>query len=223
MRIRPRWRRCGSAFWSWSYTGAGSRGPASGTGNINATIDLAAGGTATFTVVAAISSTATGNLVNTATVTPPAGTTDPNGANNSATDTDIAAPVADLSVSKTDGSATYSPGGSTTYTIVVTNNGPSFVTGATVTDILPAAITSATWTATYTGTGSTGPASGSGNISTSVNLASGGTATFIVTANISSTATGNLVNTASAGVPTGTTDPNPSNNSDGAPIAKSID
>jgi uncharacterized repeat protein (TIGR01451 family) len=84
--------------------------------------------------------------------------------------------VADLSVTKTDGSATYTPGGSTTYTIVVTNNGPSFVTGATVSDALPAGITSATWTATYTGTGSTGPASGSGDINASINLAVGGTA-----------------------------------------------
>src|SRR4029077_19953034 len=115
---------------------------------------------ATFTVVAAISSTATGNLVNTATVTPPAGTTDPNPNNNSATDTDRPAPVADLSVTKTDGSATYLPGGRTTYTIVVTNNGPSFVTGATVIDALPAAIVRATWTATYPGPGSGGPGGG---------------------------------------------------------------
>src|SRR4029077_17997652 len=168
---------------------------------------------ATFTVVAAISSTATGNLVNTANATVPAGTTDPNPNNNSATDTDTPAPVADLSVTKTDGSATYTPGGSTTYTIVVTNHGPSFVTGATVTDALPVAITRATWTAVYTGLGSSGPASGSGNINASVNLAAGGTAIFIVTANISSAATGNLVNTASAANPHGTSDPIAANNS----------
>src|SRR6185369_9193302 len=115
----------------------------------------------------------------------PAGTSDPNPNNNSATDTDTAAPVADLSVTKTDGSATYTPGGSITYTIVVTNNGPSFVTGATVTDPLPAAITSATWTVSYTGTGSSGPANGSGSINNAgVNLAAGGTATFTVVAAI---------------------------------------
>src|SRR4029079_17415829 len=124
--------------------------------------------------VAAIRSTAIGNLINTASASEPTGTTDPNPNNNSATDTDTRAPVADLGVTKTDGSATYTPGGSTTYTIVVTNNGPSFVTGATVTDILPPAVTSAAWTAVYTGTGSSAPASGVGNINASVNLAAGG-------------------------------------------------
>jgi len=56
--------------------------------------------------------------VNTASAADPAGTTDPNGANNSATDTDTAAPVADLSVTKTDGQTTAVPGTSDTYTIV---------------------------------------------------------------------------------------------------------
>jgi uncharacterized repeat protein (TIGR01451 family) len=202
-----------SATWTAVYTGTGSSGPASGSGDISASVNLASGGTATFTVVAAIDSTATDNLVNTASAADPEGTTDPDTSNNGATDTDTAAPVADLSVTKTDGSASYLPGSSTTYTIVVTNNGPSFVTGATVTDTLPAAITNATWTASYTGTGSTGPFSGSGDINTGVDLAAGGTATFIVTAPIDSTATGNLINTASAADPTGTTDPDTSNNS----------
>jgi uncharacterized repeat protein (TIGR01451 family) len=121
--------------------------------------------------------------------------------------------MADLSVTKTDGSVDYIPGGSTTYTIVVANNGPSAVTGATLTDTLPVAITSATWTVSYTGTGSGGPTSGSGNISASVNLAVGGTATFTVVATISSTATDILVNTAGVAVPAGTTDPNDANNS----------
>ena len=52
---------------------------------------MAAGGTAsTFLVTANISSTATSNLVNTASATDPAGTSDPNNTNNSATDTDTA-------------------------------------------------------------------------------------------------------------------------------------
>src|SRR5262249_26360857 len=132
---------------------------------------------------------------------------------NSATDTDTRAPVADLSMTKTDGAGTYTPGGSTTYTIVVTNNGPSAVTGATVSDALPTAITSAIWTAVYTGMGSGGPASGPGNINASVNLAAGGTATFTVVATIDANATGDLVNTASASNPAGTIDPSPNNNS----------
>ena len=62
------------------------------------------------------------------------------------------------------------PGNSTTYTIVVSNNGPSDVTGAAVTDMLPAAITSATFTAVGSGGASGFTASGSGNISDTVNL-----------------------------------------------------
>src|SRR5204862_255460 len=117
----------GGATWSVSYTG-GASGPASGSGNINATLNLPAGSTATFTMTANVKSNATGNLVNTATVAVPAGTTDPTPGNNSATDTDTPAPRADLQVTKTDGTTVYIPGGSATYTIVATNAGPSDVT-----------------------------------------------------------------------------------------------
>ncbi|MBC7711217.1 MAG: hypothetical protein H7203_14240, partial [Rhizobacter sp.] len=44
--------------------------------------------------------------------------------NNSATDTDTPAPVTDLSISKTDGSATYTAGNAISYAIVVGNLGP---------------------------------------------------------------------------------------------------
>ena len=116
-----------------------------------------------------------------------------------------------LQLTNSDGSATYTPGGSITYTVVVTNAGPSFVTGATVTDTLPASITGATWTAAYTGSGSTGPASGTGSISTNA-VNPGGTATFTVTGTVAPTATGNLINTADVVAPAGITDPTPSNN-----------
>ena len=46
-------------------------------------------------------------------------------------------PQTDLSITKDDGSATYTPGGTATYTITVTNAGPSNANGASVNDILP--------------------------------------------------------------------------------------
>src|SRR6185369_4022488 len=98
---------------------------------------LATGGAANFQLTLAISSTLTGTLSNTATVTPPAGVTDPNNGNNSATDTDTLTPQADLSINKGDASGTAVPGTNVTYTITVTNNGPSTVTGAAVSDTLP--------------------------------------------------------------------------------------
>ena len=94
-------------------------------------------GVATFTVTATISGSATGTIVNTVTATVPAGTTDPTPGNNTATDTDTVSLVADLAITKTDGSATYTPGNAITYTIVASNNGPSAVTGATVADVVP--------------------------------------------------------------------------------------
>ena len=190
----------------------GSSCPASGSGNISASVSLLSGGTATFTVNATIAGNATGSIANTATIAPPAGVTDPNLANNSAADTDTVGSVADLAITKTDGVASVNAGGSTVYTIVATNNGPSAVTGAVVSDNLPAAIASDTFTAVGSGGASGFTASGSGNINDTVDLPAGSTITYTVTASISSSATGSLVNTATVSAPAGVTDPDLSNN-----------
>src|SRR5690606_8871733 len=52
----------------------------------------------------------------------------------------------DLSITKTDNRTFYTPGTSTTYSIVVANAGPFGVQGAVVNDPLPAGITTANWT-----------------------------------------------------------------------------
>src|SRR5258708_16471146 len=91
-----------------------------------------------------------------------------------------------------------------------TNGGPGAVAVATVTDTLPAGISSATWTCAPAA--NCGVTSGTGDINTTVNLANGGIATFTVTANISASATGSLSNTASVTAPAGITDPNTANN-----------
>ena len=198
---------------TWTCTAsAGSACPASGSGNIAATVTLLAGGTATFTITGTVSPTATGSLSNTATVAVPGGVTDPTPGNNTATDVDTIAQQADLSATKTDGVATAVPGAPVTYTMVVTNAGPSAVTGATVSDTLAASLTGATWTCVAS-PGSVCPASGAGNISASVDLAVGGTATFTVTATVNAAATGTLVNSVSIAPPAGVTDPVAGNNS----------
>ncbi|MFK7816800.1 MAG: FG-GAP-like repeat-containing protein [Gammaproteobacteria bacterium] len=54
---------------------------------------------------------------------------------------------ADLSITKDDGLLVYTPGGTATYTIVVTNNGPRNVVGARVEDALPDGVTvNGNWT-----------------------------------------------------------------------------
>ena len=114
------------------------------------------------------------------------------------------------------------PGGTVTYTIVVTNLGPAAVVGATVVDTMPPALTGVTWTCTASSGGSC-PASGTGDINALVSLPAGGSATFVVTGTVSSTAAGTLVNTASVTAPPGTVDPVSGNDSatDSDPIVAS--
>jgi len=183
----------------------------------------------TFTVPATVAGGASGSTINTATVGAPAGITDPNPGNNSATDTDtiLAAPaVADLAVTKTSGASSVVPGGSTAYTISLTNNGPNEVTAATVTDIAPVGLVFGTWTCAVSNPGSggtvttaCGAASGTGNISTTVTMKVGAVIVYTVPATVSGSATGSIINTVAVNTPAGTTDPTPGNNSAASAIA----
>ena len=198
---------------TWTCVGSGGGTcAANGTGNINNTVNLPVGASVTYTVNATVSAGATGNLVNTAQVTAPVGISDPTPANNTAVDTDTPLFNVNLQITKTDGVATYAPGGTLTYTIVVTNAGPANATGAVVTDNFPAQITAATWTCVSAG-GAACTANGAGNINDTVNIPVGGTLTYTATANISAAATGTLDNTATITAPGGYTETAPGNNS----------
>ena len=99
---------------------------------------------------------ATGDLVNTATVTAN-NETDSVPANNTATDTDTLDAQADLSITKDDGSLTYTPGGTVTYTIVVSNAGPSDAVDASVADTFDVTrLTNINWGCVATGTADCG-------------------------------------------------------------------
>lgn len=198
---------------TWTCVGAGGATcTAAGSGNINDTVNLPAGGSVTFTASGTLSSSATGTLSNTATVSAPSGVTDPNLANNSATDTDTLTPQADLSISKDDGLTSVIAGSSVTYNIVVSNPGPSDALGATVADTFPAVLSGVTWTCVGAG-GATCPASGSGDINATVDLPAGGSVTFTVSATVRPNASGVLSNTATVTPPTSVTDPDLANNS----------
>ncbi|MFN8344419.1 MAG: ExeM/NucH family extracellular endonuclease [Spirosomataceae bacterium] len=197
---------------TWICVGAGGGTcTAMGSGNISDAVNLPVGGSVTYTLTAAISASATGTLSNTATVSG-GSISDPNPGNNSATDTDMLSPQADLGITKTDGVTTVTPGGSVTYTITASNSGPSNANGVTVADVFPASLTGVSWTCVGAG-GGTCTAMGSGNISDAVNLPSGGSVTYTVSATIDASATGTLSNTATVAAPGGVTDPNPGNNS----------
>ena len=197
-----------------SDTWSGSDG-SSGTGTLSDTIaSLAPSASVVYTVTAAVDPATTGQLVNTVTVTA-ANDTDP--ANNSATDTDTLTPVADLAITNTDGSPTYTLSNTVTYIVTVTNIGPSDAVGAIVADSIPAILTGVTWTSSATGTASvTSGGSGSGNsLAATANIAVGAGNSVVFTVSgtpVLCLANGDLVATATVTAPSGTTDPNLANN-----------
>ncbi len=326
----------------------GACGAASGTGNISTTVDLAVGQSVVFEVTGTVAPDATGTLSNTATVMPPAGTTDPDTGNNTSTDTTTIAPSADLAITKTGPAdpivvrgtpvtftlnvtnrgpstatavmvddpapagltlvqpvpgcpnafpcdlGTLAPGDTrtltvtfdipsnypafltvitnvatvtspvpdpnpanntgqasvtlgtdiadlnvtksngvppgaivagtqTTYTMVVTNNGPSDVAGAMVVDTVPAELTGVTWTCTPNGTASCTDVSGTGSINTTVTIAASQSVTFTLTGTVAPDARGQLVNTITATVPPRTADPTPNSATDTDPITALAD
>jgi uncharacterized repeat protein (TIGR01451 family) len=196
---------------AWTCAGAGGGTcPASGSGNINASVGLPTAASVTFTATCTIAASATGTLANTATIN--SAITDPDPANNSATDTNTLTPQANLGITKTNGAASSTPGTNTVYSIVASNAGPSNAPGSTVTDTFPVACTTVNWTCVGAA-GGTCTANGAGNINDVVNLPAGASVTYTATCAIGAAATGTLANTAAVAVAAGVTDPTPGNNS----------
>lgn len=125
-----------------------------------------------------------------------------------------APPVSDLTITKTDFAATYTPGGLMSYTIVVGNAGPDGAIGAAASDTVTslAQVASASWTCVGSGGAFCTPGPVTGNISDTVDVPVGGTVTYTLVVRITAGATGNLVNTATVAPPAGATDPGPGPN-----------
>ncbi len=196
---------------SCTYTSAAAGGAtgntAAGSGDLSETLSLPVGSSVTYTATCSIDPALLGTLSNTATVT--ASGTDPTPGNNSATDADtVLAPEADLTLTVTDGVAQAGAGDLHTYTIVVSNAGPSDAPGTTVTTTFPAALSGVTWTCVATA-GSSCTASGSADIADVVYLAAGGQVTYSAEGLIDAMFTGTLESTASVVAGPGVVDPNP--------------
>ena len=100
-------------------------------------VALASGASVSYQLTIAIpAATRSPSVSNTATIsTSPV--LDPNAPNDAATDVDTVGTSADLSITKTDALDPVALGNDVTYTITVTNNGPSDAVGVVVTDTLP--------------------------------------------------------------------------------------
>ncbi|MFV0461489.1 MAG: hypothetical protein ACK5MT_22270 [Actinomycetales bacterium] len=117
------------------------------TGGVRCTTDpLASAGQAAFTIRLTSDPAATGS----ATISGLAGGTDldPDTGNNSASDSLTWIPAATLAIVKTATPDPATPGGDVTYTVTVTNQGPSTARQVELTDDLPAGVLSATATST---------------------------------------------------------------------------
>ena len=139
--------------------------------------NLAAGATVTIQVSAATAGFS-GTLSDTATAT--AGNNSPASVSASATIVVQPSPsTCNLSITKTDGVTSVAAGSDITYTITVTNNGPNTVTGATVSDPLPAGTTFVS----VGGGGTYNPTTDTVTYTTGT-LAASGTASFTVTVEV---------------------------------------
>ena len=99
---------------------------------------------------------------------------------------------ADLSITKSDGAGSYTPGGSATYTLLVRNEGPDAVSNAVVSDTLPGGTTlRGAWTCSASSgsrcAATSGGTAGGSAVSVAVDLLNGGQATISVPVSFSPT------------------------------------
>jgi len=168
-----------------------------GINNLDELVDLDVNGVVTFEIDGVLFYSATGLLINTANVNPPPGISDPNMVDNLAIDTDTISPQVSLSLYKTDGRSTIAPGELLTYTIGVTNSGPSSVNAVNIRDDFSNKMTNITWTCNPS-PGSSCQAIGvqNGDINTFANLLPGGSTRITARGTVKTSATGILSNSA---------------------------
>ncbi|MBB5868450.1 putative repeat protein (TIGR01451 family) [Allocatelliglobosispora scoriae] len=119
----------------------------------------------------------------------------------------------DLSVTKT-GTATVDPRGQVTYTVIARNDYMNPVSGAVITDTVPAGLTDVTWTCSGGAGASCGQPSGTGNdISVTAAMESNTGVTLTITGTAADAAAGTTItNTAVVTAPADRTDLDPTNN-----------
>lgn len=165
---------------------------------------LAAGTRQRILIRGTLSSSARGEITNNAVVG--STTADPNPDNNTATDITPVQPSADISVVKTGTPNPVPAGGRITYTVIISNAGPSVAENVVLSDVLPVGLGNGqisrdgglTWAA-FNGSYRVG------------NMEAGTAQTYLIRADVAASAPQNLTNTAV--VTSDTPDPDPDNNS----------
>lgn len=173
----------------------------------------------TLTVVLQAMAGTAGAVINTATVSPPAGTTDTNPANNTGTVTINIGPQADLSVSKSATPTVVNQDQTTTFTLIVRNAGPNAATGARLNDSLPAGLAGLTLvSAVSSGGGSTLTASTTSSSQFNGTLTLPALSSVTLTLRAIAGGVGQQVNQATVQVPANVIDTTPANNNANATV-----
>ncbi|PYQ49294.1 MAG: hypothetical protein DMF59_13930, partial [Acidobacteria bacterium] len=172
-----------------------------GTGTATATIaTFASGATATFSLAVNVNASTpmVSVITNVATVT--SATADPNGADNTATANTEVVNQSDLVVSKADSPDPVTAGTNLTYTLTLTNGGPSDAQSVALSDAIPVNTTfvSMMETSGPAFTLTTPPVGGTGTATANIaTFAAGASATFTLVVKVNAAATGTISNTAS--------------------------
>ncbi|MCM3921831.1 putative Ig domain-containing protein [Frankia sp. AiPs1] len=181
--------------------------------NLTWTGSLAAGASATITYTVTVLDPDPGDKLLINAVTSPAiGSNCPVGGSDPACTAVVQVLVPDLTITKTASSATTTPGGVVTYTVTVSNTGPTPYTGATFADSLTGLLDDATYNADVTASAGTASYSAP-TLSWTGNLTPGASATIVYSVTTGNPVTGDaiLTNTIASSTlgnncPTGGTD-----------------
>jgi uncharacterized repeat protein (TIGR01451 family) len=126
---------------------------------------------------------------------------------------------ADIQVAKTVEVTTLQTGALLTYTVIVSNAGPSDITGIMVEDTPPAVLDDVGWSCTPAGSASCSDAGGSGAVNLTADIPEGDSVTIELTGTIPEITSDEISNTATATMPAGFVEVDSANNSDTAAIA----
>ncbi len=194
-----------------SVAAGGAAGNGGGSGPVANTLTLPPGGSVTYTVTGTVDPGASGKQTATVAAGVPAPQVNTDPSKSSASSSSTVVQTADLGVTVVASPTTPIVASTVTYTITVTNAGPSLATGASLTDSFSAAYSAVTYTSQASGGASGNKATGSGDLNETLTLPPGASVVYTVSAKLSPAVTGPVTDSASVAVPAGVTDGNPVN------------